>query len=429
MSRDGDNNSNVFVRFKQHVDANIASGINTLLGAHSAALRHATATSAATGERPLTSPSAMESQDAGRWLSTWDVLALTSSPSYSPGALRHLPRPIPNDLPPSLDSSIFTFEDAFEDLLAVSLGLPLPDITFKYVQRQRIRRLLPAFEPTWFFTARLHDQGLIEHPIHNHFTKARTPDWDCFHREIDLRAATAWRGATGDGDGNESTGDILKMIGRAFQQLKQAVDEGHAPSQASQDAHEADGLSRRRGAAGGDDGNEDFFEQTGRAFKQIQQAIDEGRAPSEASQDAFEEDDGSQRREQRHPDHFDEIFLTIPHSSAQGQNSWETLSKAIRDQVASLEKSKEATLAGNAKQVTTREAHVDRFGYTHTTVTRKTLDKDGNKIGSVSYVTREPPKRNAPEQQQLDNQPRNELDHAENATGEGGKPKSGWFWK
>ncbi|OAQ83896.1 hypothetical protein VFPBJ_02663 [Purpureocillium lilacinum] len=385
MSRDGDNgdnSSNVFVRFKQHVDANIASGFNTLLGGHPTAPRHATTTSTATDDNTVTSPRAMDIDEPDRRPPTWDVFSLISSASYSPSALRHLPQPVPNDLPPDLDSSVFTFEDAFEDLLAVSQSQPLPDITAKYDQRRLLRQMFPNGEPTWFWMRRLQSQGLVESPSRGRFFRALRPDWDGFHRELDRRAAEVWRGATG-GSGDEDDDD--------------------------EDAG-------------------DLFHEIGRAFKQIERGFsDEGRA---VSQDTPEADDVSQRRDWRHPDTFDDLFSSISSSFAHGQKSWETFLKTIADQSAALEKRKDASLAdGDTKQVETRDEYVDRFGYLHSTVTRKTLDKDGNEIGRETYVTMRPAEKSAPEQHQLDNYPKEELDHAEGAADENGKNKSGWFWK
>src|SRR5699024_1772914 len=150
----------------------------------------------------------------------------------------------------------------------------------------------------------------------------------------------------------------------------------------------------------------------------------EGRA---VSQDTPEADDVSQRRDRRHPDTFDDLFSSISSSFAHGQKSWETFLKTIADQSAALEKRKDASLAdGDTKQVETRDEYVDRFGYLHSTVTRKTLDKDGNEIGRETYVTMRPAEKSAPEQHQLDNYPKEELDHAEGAADENGKNKSGW---
>lgn len=81
---------------------------------------------------------------------------------YSPSTLRDLPRPKPSDLPSHLDSSIFTFEDAFEDLLAVSRGESLPDIRFKYDQRILLDKMFPRGEPAVFWMQRLSSQGLIQ---------------------------------------------------------------------------------------------------------------------------------------------------------------------------------------------------------------------------------------------------------------------------
>ncbi|KAJ6441665.1 carboxypeptidase cpdS precursor [Purpureocillium lavendulum] len=385
MSRDGDGSPNIFVRFKQHVDTNIASGFNTLLGHPTAPRRAGTPSSAAVATDDLSTstppqPHVMELQDSDRRPPSWDVLSLMSSASYSPSALRHLPQPIPNDLPPDLDAYVFTFEDAFEDLLAVSLGQPLPDIGTKYEQRKLLTQMFPNGEPTWFWMRRLQSQGLVESPNRGRFFRALRPDWDGFHRELDRRAAKVWRGASGDEEGDEDVGELFHEIGRAFKQIER-----------------------------------DFSDEASLAVPQEEP----------------EADSASQRR--RQPDTFDDLFSSISSSFAKGQKSWDAFLKTISDQATALEKRKDANHHdGELKQVETRDEYVDRFGYLHSTVTRKTLDNDGNEIGRETYVTMRPADKSSEQQQQqqqLDNRTKDELDHSEAVGDESDKSKSGWFWK
>ncbi|KND91490.1 hypothetical protein TOPH_03757 [Tolypocladium ophioglossoides CBS 100239] len=381
MSRDRDGepastSSNVFVRFKQHVDSNIASGFNMLLGVPTAprqsrsddtssTLHPNSSSSPSPSSHLLSTCNAMDIQEARR-PGNWDVFSLVSSASYSPTALRHLPQPVPNDLPRDLDSTIFTFEDAFEDLLAVSQGQPLPDINTRYEQRKLLQQMFPTGEPTGFWMRRLESQGLIESPSRGRFFRTLRPDWEGFHRKLDQRAADVWRDETGDDECEQGSGDFFHKIGRAFKQM-------------------------------------------------------EGSRHDEPEPDS---DDKQRRRKEL--DTFDDLFSSLSSTVAEGQRSWDTFLKIINDQATALEKHQSLSSNQETKQVETRDEYVDRFGYLHSTVTRRTLDKDGNEVGLETYVTMRPVDK---PDKQLDNQGRDELDHVESLGDESANKKTGWFWK
>lgn len=85
----------------------------------------------------------------------WCPLALTASESR---------QPVPRDLPPGLDPSSFTYKDAFEDLLAVSGGCPLPKILWRSWLGESLRLTYPGGEPFGHWMFRLEMQGLILRP-------------------------------------------------------------------------------------------------------------------------------------------------------------------------------------------------------------------------------------------------------------------------
>ncbi|PFH56056.1 hypothetical protein XA68_17135 [Ophiocordyceps unilateralis] len=118
------------------------------------------------------------------------VSSILDSPSYSPTVLTHLPPPTPRDMMPGQDPSVFTFADAFEDLLAVSqAGQPLPDIAVRYAQSRLLRRMFPAGEPDWFYARRLQAQRLMPPAPRSE----PGPDWNAFHRLLDSQAREVWR--------------------------------------------------------------------------------------------------------------------------------------------------------------------------------------------------------------------------------------------
>ena len=107
---------NPFVRFKRQVDERIASGI-----------RAAWALSPAAARAPAAPPSPLAVLEAGvadglrqQTVSSW----LGHSP-YSPLRLQGLRPPAPRDAPAGTADQ-YSFRDAFEDLLVVGAGQPLP---------------------------------------------------------------------------------------------------------------------------------------------------------------------------------------------------------------------------------------------------------------------------------------------------------------
>lgn len=121
-----------------------------------------------------------------------DVADIAAS-AYNPSALTHLPRPVPKDLPHGFDSSVFTFNDAFEDLLEVSRGNALPSIKSRYDQSCLLKRMYPDGEPTWFWIQRLQSQGLVDVPSPWIQPMISGANWDRLHRELEQKAGDVWR--------------------------------------------------------------------------------------------------------------------------------------------------------------------------------------------------------------------------------------------
>lgn len=304
-----------------------------------------------------------------------DVFSLISSPSYSPTALRHLPQPVPNNLPPGIDGSVFTFEDAFEDLLAVSQGQNLPDITTRFQQRQLLRDMFPSGEPTWFWLRRLESQGLVQVSSRPQFFKAHQPDWSSFHDELDKRAADAWRSVS-------------------------------------------------KGYGSNDPGSGDFFEELGKAFKQLERGF---LGQSTTNRDWDRKDRDTPAKEPgKEPDTFEELFSEISSKFKESTSSWDTFIKTITEDAKAkdLKGAKQTQKDDDKTQIVTNEdEYVDRFGYLHKTVTRKTLDAQGNEVGSETYVTIRPVDKH------LDNEDKDESDHHGLSNNGTDKKKTNWFWK
>lgn len=418
MPRDGGPSLNAFVRFKQHVDSAVASGIHTLFGPpqppHQPPSLSSTDSHASPGESELSiskSPDTPDSNHAATPLApvTMDAVESPSraldtvsvaSWSYSPANLRHLRQPVPNDLPPQCDSTIFTFEDAFEDLLTVSQGRPLPDMKSRYNQRQLLRQMFSNGEPTWFWLRRLESQGLLRRPTRDELYRPRNlgmledqgepdffrsgwNDWAKLHEELDRKAAEVWKGV--------------------------------APSEKTDD--QANGHN--------------FFDEVHQTFKQLEDSF-YGRSKSHQ-----EEHEGQHHK--RLPDHFDDLFSAVSSSFAEGHKTWDAFVKSITDHkpvstdasaYPPANTSEEKVYDNGNREVVTRDEKVNEFGYLTTTVTKKTYDKNGNEIGTETHFTMRPADKTQ-KNEARGNSDTNVIERADADADEQQTQdkKSGWFWK
>ncbi|KAM0428244.1 hypothetical protein ACHAPT_007145 [Fusarium lateritium] len=296
-------------------------------------------------------------------------MASVALSSYSPLALRDMPQPRPSDAPSNLDASIFTFEDAFEDLLAVSQGQPLPDINARYEQRKLLRSMFPTGEPAWFWMRRLRSQGLLEDSGPNQWIKSANNNWEQFHRELDRRATNVWRAAMGEEDQQNG----------------------------------ADEFPRREQK----DDDEGFH----------------GHNP-------LLEDSEQHRQRRREPDNFDELFSSVQSSFSDAQSTWDSFVKSITEgHPTSFDRRHQSEKpADDEKRVVTKKEYVDRFGYLHSKTTVKTLDEEGNEIGSETHYTVRPA-----EKDEKTAEPNEQAKDSEEGSGIKAQgrveTKAGWFWK
>jgi hypothetical protein len=271
--------------------------------------------------------------------SKWDMFSLAFW-SYAPHNLRHIRQPVPKDAPaPHAGSNIFTFEDAFEDLLAVSQGQALPDITMKHDQRKLLRQMFPGGEPVDFWLQRLRSQGLVASPNRFPTLSIGFPAWMTDNAE-------QARGSVGGGETDISSDEQSK----------------HAWSRLLQDL----GL-----------------------------ANEEPRSKTFDHESAQTSNADAQRDQ---PDHFEELFSALESAVTGGRNSWDTFVKTFSEDntQAKDDQPKQFDAAPGTKEVVKREEHVDRFGYLHSKVTIQTLDADGNQIGSETHYSMRPaPKESA----------------------------------
>lgn len=164
---------NPFIRFKNHVNARIGTGISAFTGVNTRC--EDTATTPRSEDpygRPFCANREMHPFDRPRrrrepteGFQYWDKWAQLDP--YSPYNLRHLPQPIPNDLPRDVDAGHFGYHEAFEDLMTVS-GIddgPLMDLRGRADLKKTILRTFASGEPSLVWVRRLHGRGLLPPPF------------------------------------------------------------------------------------------------------------------------------------------------------------------------------------------------------------------------------------------------------------------------
>ncbi|KAF5634531.1 hypothetical protein F52700_5724 [Fusarium sp. NRRL 52700] len=317
------------------------------------------------------------------WPSEQSMSSIAFS-SYSPLALRDMPQPRPNDAPSDIDTSIFTFEDAFEDLLAESQGKELPDLKSRYEQRKLLRSMYPNGEPAYFWLHRLRSQGLLEGSGPAKLMKSlANNNWDQLHEELDRRAQEVWRAAFGENDRSHTSRD-------------------HALS------------------------SEDRNEERSRL---------DGETSSEYDIEDLRAELHGRRNLRRAPNDFDELFSAIQSSFASDRSPWDSFMKLITEDhptpPSRIEEKQLQKPGSDEKQVVTKDEYVDRFGYRHTKTLVKTLDENGNEIGSHSHYTVRPaPKDNGLAQIEDKNKDKDKDGQESGIKVDGSaKAKTGWLWK
>ncbi|KAM3529892.1 hypothetical protein MY4038_005194 [Beauveria bassiana] len=292
--------------------------------------------------------------------------------SYSPARLTHLRQPVPSDLPSHLDASIFTFQDALEDLITVSQGNPLPDIHSRYQQSRMLRQMYPHGEPTWLWIKRLESQGLIRPARGSSFARASQAGFDELQRCLEEDTEELWRSIRDDPKNQEAAA----QFGKVFREIRDRV-----PGHNSHNSQRSDAKNTTK----------------------------------------------------TEPDHFDDLYSAINSAFADGRSAWDALQRTINKDVprrmVELERqmgdcfreNKSPALTGNPADDNgkeTRSEWVDALGYKHTTIKRKLYDENGKEIGSAISITIG----------SADGDNSNVIENSDGNTDDAGKRKRGWFW-
>ena len=288
---------------------------------------------------------------------------------YSPTRLRHLPQPVPNDLPEGCDASLFTFEDAFEDLLAVTNDRPLPDIRQVYEQKKLLKHMFPQGEPAWFWFRRLQASGLLA-PAWQ--TADHQSNWDKLHEEL-AQKSEEFEKRRLDGELSEAPQKILKDV----------IDTG------------------------------------GKLVQQIAKEMDGVRRSWDTSQQDRQARDG--------PDNFDELFGSLQNWAESGKNSWDSFMKTIVESTASMEKPGHSTMSTFETNLESHtKEYVDEDGNRCFKITQTKRDREGNVVARETQTFISPPSRKSIEHRRSDEY--DEDDEDDKLYREQGK-RVGWFWK
>jgi hypothetical protein len=300
-------------------------------------------------------------RDPPRHLHSWLLWARWSP--YSPQNLGHLPQPKPKDAPTHIQPGILTFQDAFEDLLTVSSGQPLPDILPKYEMRKLWWHVHGGREDVPFWIARLHSRGLLDN---SNFEPSRSPSkWD--DRWYSRHTV---RGRFGCHPGQDEDHDAWP----------QAV----APW-------------GERGAQG-----RTLFEELDDITQRVDKRLPRTEHDTEATARQCSIDTQTDKRLGKNatkesssgPDTFDDLFSTVQSAVSHGASSLSTLVKIARDSweeaqamAREVRVNQETTTAGSTlERVESSEEYTDAFGNKHVKRTVKTLNQDGTEIGREVYI-------------------------------------------
>lgn len=415
---------NPFVRFKRHVDSSIGHTIDGVLALPSTISRPKPSPtpsldqaeqqqqqppSSQQGQPPEKTGTKMELPDSPtKEVMDWPTARLWQrfvyySP-YSPLNLRHIPQPIPNDLPADVHPNTFTYEDAFEDLLSEAAGRPMMDLGRRSEARQLLQEMFPQGEPGFFWLRRLQSQGLLQNDYHAALDRPRV-EWErprTMEEWVERRRQELVR----DWEGTEDAS---------------SREAGHNPSW-------SDWLDRDITINFGD-----MARKADRAFKDLAHAINEASQKDSPSAGAAEDMAPSQTSGKQ-PETEGDLFSVISSALADADKSLNTFFKSFTgasvktDFSTSFEKqekysSGEGDDIDPGRTVKSTEEHIDRFGNLHTKTEIKRLNADGQEIGRETHYSIRPVPQNTEDSEAHNNEAEPVSKDVE------GQKASGWFWK
>jgi hypothetical protein len=430
MPSDGEPSKNPFVRFKQHVDAHISAGLNSVLPSKSNSQQPE-------AMAPQNSRSTEADQDFQVWLAsqrhavaaeelhdsalTMDVIHVANrrgfsqegkekglhhlrfqrwagfliQSRYSPLMLATQPwNPRPRGMDPDMDSSLFTWVDAFEDLLAESSGMPMMDLRTRYNLNRVNRQKWPEFGglltlDSWL--QRLNSRGLplLERDVFFGTTKLMEskPTYAIGRPEL----------PNGQRDDNAADQELGKPRGSGAEQEQQT----------------------------GSDGT--FFGELDKILKVLNKVLDDNLTPQD-SRRRTEHDNNTTREPETETDLYNAIQTAFNEA-----RSLSTFLKTLSEGGFASPVTKAITNDAvtkthddvSDKTEVSKEEFVDDYGNLHTkTITQRTSADGTRTMREETYSVRPAPRDKKPDSQ--DSKP---VDTTITNDGDDGSKGAGWFWK
>ena len=441
-----DESKNPFVRFKQHVESRISSGLQGVLGLPSLVTQNLNSRPLRSEEPHVESqryrydrhsdpPAASSSPDPDRriyeqrqgtsreaWsdrdfdgygplehMRRWQIFAYGSR--YSPLLLATLPdQPCPRDLPEWMDPGMFTYLDAFEDLLAQSEGRPMMDLQTRYEMNIYLAGMWPRGEHPLAWYSRLESQNLSEafsrYLRGNQYTPARVDD-----------------------PAELLTEDDQEKLGHEAAQ-EANIERAETPSRPSP-RHEELGVQTG------------LFGELDKAFKELGKVL-EDEISSFGQRRRPREDRPKTDSDGEAPKTEADLYDTVRSAYYDAERSLSTFVKSFTDGKWRFEPWGDDAKAGgtnapseevredkSGKTVTSTNEYVDAFGNLHSKTEVRRTDWDGNVVATEThYFVRPAPQTRKVEQEPQEERPREEPpEKARRGQDEKQDGKDGWFWK
>lgn len=377
---------------------------------------------------------------------------------YSPYNLRHLRQPVPSDLSAdaAADAQLFGFEDAFEDLLAVTSSQPKPllDLRHHAAYKREIRAAFPTGEPPMLWVDRLRTRGLL-HP--------RGGPGGGPPRPFGMWGGGDWRSRPGAravddrGFDEEGSGPVGWEAVRDWRRRRAMVDPHRSEEQAGKDDRDWEYSRKLR---------EEKSKESERALLRELERSRRRRAenetpPTNLPWGPWRMTDGKeqnweqlrqqpQQQQQQQPDTEEDLFSSMESAFTRAEGSVRGLFQVFMDDAntnaqasqmkpgppKSVVEAEEQRNEFGGKTVTTTTERVDMFGYVHQRTDVQKTDAEGRRVSSETrYDVRPGPpgERHASLPRQAESSDATAAQDSKRWSSEAGtaaedKP-TGWFWR
>lgn len=436
------------MRFKQQVDARVSAGLQSVLGLPSYVTQNYNARDLSSNmpgaegresrydrssDHHASSPSSSPSSDFDDWIfeqreataneavldryyegygvqehmRRWQIFAFGSR--YSPLRLAMLPeQPCPRDISDGMDPSMFTFVDAFEDLLAESSGRRMMDLQTRYEMNQLLARMWPRGEHPLSWFSRLESQDLsnayFRYSRGNQHTPARMDDWGELTPEDD-RDKMPW------GDARETDA--------------QNAERPPLPSPRPEEPGAQTSLFGEL---------DRVFKELGKVLEDEISSFGQGRRPSERHQ--------NKEGQEQDPKTEEDLYSTVQSAYHDAERSLSNFIKSfsggrwgfepwrndIKPSDTNAASGNEIREDESGKTVKSTEEFVDAFGNLHVKTEIRRTDWDGNEVASETHYSVRP----VPQTRKVEEESPEKGSREEASPGQDEKKqedKSGWFWK